>query len=90
MNERLSLNGGGWRFKGFVGEEWAWRGAHQPATRDVHGWRRGTVPGSVQDDLWRAGDIPAPYYERNSLLIEWVAHRTWIYKKTFPVRERWR
>ena len=37
------------------------------------------VPGSVYDDLERAGLIPDPYFERNSLLCEWVANRFWSY-----------
>ena len=34
------------------------------------------VPGSVYDDLERAGIIPDPYYEQNSLLSEWVGGET--------------
>jgi len=45
------------------------------------------VPGSVYDDLFRAGLIPDPYYERNSLLCEWVANRFWSYQNTFAVPE---
>jgi len=41
------------------------------------------VPGSVYDDLLRAGIIEAPYYERNSLLCEWVANRFWSYTTSF-------
>jgi len=37
-----------------------------------------TVPGSVYADLAKAGIIPDPYYERNSLLCEWVANRFWV------------
>jgi len=39
-----------------------------------------TVPGSVYADLAKAGIIPDPYYERNSLLCEWVANRFWVYQ----------
>ena len=42
------------------------------------------VPGSVYDDLLRAGLIPDPYFERNSLLTEWVANRFWSYMTSFP------
>ena len=42
------------------------------------------VPGSVYDDLLRAGLIPDPYFERNSLLSEWVADRFWSYMTSFP------
>ena len=33
------------------------------------------MPGSVVDDLVRAGEVPDPYFERNSRLAEWVAER---------------
>ena len=85
MNTCISLNGADWRCKGYIGEDWSWRNAHQPGSHDRRGWLPATVPGSVQDDLWRAGAIPDPYFERNSLLIEWVPQRTWVYTKTFRV-----
>ena len=78
----LSLNGE-WQFKDYYGEDWRWRDAHLPASRDQRFWRAGSVPGSVHDDLWRAGEIPNPYFERNSLLLEWIPARTWLYRKTF-------
>src|SRR5438093_9962459 len=86
----ISLDGSDWLFKGFEGEDWRWRNSHKPDTRDVRWWRKGTVPGSVYDDLWRAGEIPDPYFERNTLLAEWVADRTWLYKRTFTVPEEYR
>lgn len=83
MPSTLSLNGNGWIFKGFVGEDWLLRGSHLPETRDQRGWLPATVPSSVQHDLWQAGEIPDPYFERNSLQIEWTADRTWVYKRAF-------
>ncbi len=43
------------------------------------------VPGSVYDDLLRAGLIADPYYECNSLACEWVANRFWSYRTVFSV-----
>ena len=43
------------------------------------------VPGSVYDDLFRAGLIEDPYYERNSLKCEWVANRFWSYVNSFEL-----
>lgn len=45
------------------------------------------VPGSVYDDLLRAGLISDPYYECNSLSCEWVANRFWSYQTTFLAPE---
>ena len=42
-----------------------------------------TVPGSVYRDLFRAGLIPDPYFEQNSLLCEWVKDRFWVYQAEF-------
>ncbi len=87
---RLSLNGSDWTFKGFYGEDWNWRKSHQPDTMDKRHWKLGAVPGSVQNDLWLAGEVPDPYFERNSLLMEWVPQRTWLYKKAFRAPADWR
>jgi beta-mannosidase len=86
MVQHISLDGD-WQFKDFYGEDWRWRNAHKPDTYDTRHWRTGTVPGSVHHDLWKLGEIPTPYYERNSLLLEWVPARTWIYKRTFFISE---
>ncbi|HET9614483.1 MAG TPA: glycoside hydrolase family 2 TIM barrel-domain containing protein, partial [Candidatus Limnocylindrales bacterium] len=48
----------------------------------VAGWFPARVPGSVVDDLLRAGEVPDPYVERNSRLVEWVATRAWTYRRT--------
>jgi beta-mannosidase len=90
MPVHVSLNGDDWLFKGFYGEDWRWRDAHGPGTRDRRDWRAGSVPGSVAHDLWRHGEIADPYFERNTLPAEWVAARTWLYRKTFQAPEEWR
>jgi beta-mannosidase len=87
MAQRMSLGGSDWLFKGFVGEDWVWRNAEKPDTRDLRFWRRGTVPGTVQHDLWQVGELPNPYFEVNSLAAEWVPQRIWIYKKSFRADE---
>jgi beta-mannosidase len=87
VSRRIDLNGGDWLFKDFVGEDWIWRDSVQPNTPDVRWWRKGTVPGTVLHDLLRNGEVPDPYYERNSLLVEWVPERTWVYRKSFAVDE---
>jgi beta-mannosidase len=88
MRRRISLNASDWHFKEFYGEDWRWRNSHMPDSRDLRGWRVGSVPGCPQHDLWKAGEIPDPYIERNSLLSEWISQRTWLYKKTFIVDEQ--
>lgn len=48
-------------------------------------WYPATVPGTIRNDLWRAGEIPDPYFERSSRLIEWIPVRTWVYRKALTV-----
>ena len=67
-----------WQFRGWLGEEWRW---HVDKPWDAPGWLPARVPGSVVDDLWRAGEVPSPYRGRNSRLAEWAAERTWVYRR---------
>ncbi len=90
MHTRISLGGPDWQFKDFIGEDWVWRNAHMPESRDTRGWRPASVPGSVQHDLLVLNEIPDPYFERNSLLCEWVPDRTWLYKRHFRIDEEHR
>ena len=66
-----------WQLKGWLGEEWRW---HVNKPWETPGWLPARVPGSVVDDLVRAGEVPTPYFERNSRLAEWAAERTWVYR----------
>ena len=67
-----------WQLRGCLGDEWQW---HVAKPWDTPGWLPARVPGSVIDDLWRAGVVPDPYHERNSLELEWVPERSWIYRR---------
>ncbi|MDQ0889495.1 beta-mannosidase [Paenibacillus sp. V4I9] len=83
--KQISLNGNDWLFKDFLGEDWIWRNAEKADSKDSRWWRKGAVPGTVLYDLWQNGEVSDPYFERNSLLAEWVPERTWIYKKSFDI-----
>src|SRR5574338_454122 len=87
MLETISLNGDDWLLKDFYGEDWKWRNSFMPNTNDVRWWLAGSVPGSVMNDLWRLGEIPDPYFERNTLACAWVGQRTWMYRKKFDIPE---
>jgi beta-mannosidase len=86
MDQKIYLNGDDWCFKEFTGEDWRWRKSHLRNTNDRYFWHTGSVPGSVQHDLWKSGEIANPYFERNTMLCEWVPQRTWVYKKAFQVQ----
>ncbi|MBN2046992.1 MAG: hypothetical protein JW750_04030, partial [Anaerolineaceae bacterium] len=87
--EKISLNGSGWLFKDFTNDDWRWRHSVEPDTLDHRWWREGSVPGSPQHDLFQLGVIPNPYFELNSLAVEWIPQRSWVYKRTFMAEERW-
>jgi len=74
----ISLDGDEWQLKGWLGEEWRW---HVAKPWDTPGWLPARVPGSVLDDLVRAGEVADPYFERQSKLAEWVPARTWVYRR---------
>lgn len=80
----VSLDGE-WLIKPYYGMDWRWRDAHMPINRDPRHWVRAMVPGSITHDLWQADEIPNPYFERNSLLLEWIPARTWVYRKAFAL-----
>ena len=41
------------------------------------------VPGTVHEELLRAGAIPDPYPGLNELDVQWVGEATWIYAREF-------
>ncbi len=76
------LDGDDWQLRGCLGREWEWHvGLDKPW--DAPGWLPARVPGSVLDDLVRAGAAASPYHERDSLLAEWVPERAWVYRRRF-------
>ena len=77
----LPLDGAEWWVKGYLGDEWRMRRAFAPDSADVHGWIPARVPGSVLDDLVRAGQVPDPMVDLNSRATEWVAQRSWVYRR---------
>ncbi|KAL2809596.1 glycoside hydrolase superfamily [Aspergillus granulosus] len=67
--ETLLLNEG-WQYKASDTETWS---NAQP------------LPTTVHLDLLADGGIPDPFYGKNESLVQWVAAKTWIYKKEFRV-----
>jgi beta-mannosidase len=83
----IDLGGADWQMKGFLGEDWRLRRSYAADTRDRRLWLPARVPGSVMDDLWHAGEIPNPYFERNSRFAEWAPQRAWVFRKRFTIPE---
>lgn len=84
MTTLIRLDGEDWQLRGCLGGSWRWYVGPERAW-DEPGWLPARVPGSVTDDLWQAGEVPSPYFERNSLLLEWVPGRYWIYRRWLDV-----
>jgi beta-mannosidase len=76
-----------WQLRGWLGDEWRWY-VNKPW--EMPGWLPASVPGSVLDDLARAGEVPDLYHGRNSRLGEWAENRTWVYRRRLagPARIR--
>ena len=73
-----SLDGDDWQLRGCLGEEWRW---HLALRGGARGGRPARGPGPVVPHLPGPAPVPDPYHERNSLLLEWVPERTWIYRR---------
>ena len=50
-------------------------------------WQSAEVPGTVQADLLRLGEIPDPFLKNNEDSIQWISTKNWQYKKRFSVSE---
>lgn len=77
--QHISLNG-----------EWqlGFRYAPISATGDLEGlpgWIRAQVPESVQWSLYRAGELPHPYYHLNSRQYIGVPDKVWYYRRSFDI-----
>src|ERR1700712_1941588 len=89
----LSLDGEDWTIREALGDTAEWYlGAPLPAAGNnvaeasatiaaAPGWIAARVPGAVIDDLHRAGEVPDPRVGRNSRAAEWVAERSWVYRR---------
>ncbi|MHB1357138.1 MAG: glycosyl hydrolase 2 galactose-binding domain-containing protein [Anaerolineae bacterium] len=80
---QLNLTNWAWTCIGWLPNTWAWMGQRQEV--DLRRYQctpeiPALLPGSVQDDLLRAGLIPDWNVGLNSLQCEWVEHRHWEYR----------
>ncbi|MCZ4602688.1 hypothetical protein O3S80_02620 [Streptomyces sp. Lzd4kr] len=74
----------GWELRACLGDTWRWLSSPGRPEKEP-GWLPARVPGSVLDDLRRASAVPDPYRGTDSLLVEWVWQRSWLYRRTFDV-----
>lgn len=51
--------------------------------KDSNKLLKAIIPGSVQMDLLRNGEIPDPYYRNNENDLQWIGERDWIYETQF-------
>ncbi|HET8838525.1 MAG TPA: glycoside hydrolase family 2 TIM barrel-domain containing protein, partial [Flavobacteriaceae bacterium] len=50
-------------------------------------WKFAEIPGTVQADLLRLGEIPDPFLKNNEDSIQWISTKNWQYKKQLSVSE---
>jgi beta-mannosidase len=89
---KLNLTNLSWTLIGWLPNTWAWMGQRQEV--DLRRYQctpqiPAQLPGSVQDDLLRAGLIPDWNVGLNSLQCEWVEHRHWEYRCQVRVPLDW-
>jgi beta-mannosidase len=94
MNTTIELGGPAWSAREALGDTWQWY-LDKPVTARNNagdatvraglapGWLPARVPGSVVGDLARAGELGDPYVARQSRGAEWVASRSWVYRREF-------
>ncbi len=56
-----------------------------PAELNSQKWIQAPVPATVQMALFRAGELPHPYYNLNSGKYSWVDEKVWYYKRSFDL-----
>jgi len=59
----------------------------QRVSKDVSRWHPAVVPGCIQTDLLRIGDIEDPYFRMNERDIQWIDKEDWRYRTAFDVPE---
>ena len=70
MLKTISLNGP-WEFRELAAEQGP--------------WKAGTVPGCVQLDLLRLGEVPDPFYRLNEIEMHRLEEKEWVYRKSFEM-----
>jgi beta-mannosidase len=88
VTEIRSLAGDEWEVREALGDTWEWYVAKPMERRNsvtaaagTAAWLPARVPGSVIDDLLRAGEVGDPRHGRDSRAVEWVADRHWVYRR---------
>ncbi len=71
------LTGAGWELRA-VGGPPAVLAAHD----DVARWMPAAVPGTTHGQLWAAGRIADPRYDRNELDLQWIDQLDWEFRRT--------
>ncbi|MDQ7879273.1 hypothetical protein Q9R08_14885 [Microbacterium sp. QXD-8] len=92
MRRIHSLSDDEWEMREALGDTWQWH-IRKPAERrnsvtmaaQTDAWIRSRVPGSVVDDLVRAGEVRTPYFARQTRESEWTAERHWVYRRLVDV-----
>ncbi len=86
MSSAIDLSSLSWTLTGWRPFAWKLRKSAETGgfLHPDHGPFPARLPGSVQENLLRAGAIPDWHVGRNSLAIEWVEHRHWMFVATLP------
>jgi len=81
MRRKDLLDGVDWTVEGFLGLDSALRAAALEDAGERPAAFAASVPGSILDDVRRAGLVTDPYVGTGSLAAEWVPERAWVYRR---------
>ncbi len=62
-------------------------GSWQFKQTNTANWQQAKVPGTVQEDLRRLGQIPAPFWANQEAEIQWIENESWTYERSFELSE---
>ena len=62
-------------------------GDWQFSEKGKNDWKTAQVPGTVQADLLRLGEIPDSFLKNNEDSIQWISTENWKYKRHFSLSE---
>ena len=84
---KFCLNGSDWRLTGWWTNQWITNASpdYRDEVKAAIPAVPATVPGSVQEDLMRAGLLDDPNYGLDSIRGEWVNNRDWLFDKKFTI-----
>jgi beta-mannosidase len=82
---RAAAQPGGQASSQVLEAKWEFRAASDTDRAKLKEWQTAEVPGVIQTDLLRNGEIPDPFYQDNDTRLQWIGLMDWEYRGTFQI-----